>query len=183
MHALDAMFEDQQKELSRWITRAQEIKNELRNTTMELYLARQGVRLRQKLAEKYQEIDALLQDLHIWKRAKKIMKTVRNLTMQTTAIGTRNGIPVYDPQHPQYEPGGHTWQESDSGQETAETEESFADNFTEQKVAGNGGPSPTSPKQDDADGYAQELYKLRDEQIAQEKGKTTLKGFPKIRFK
>ena len=54
MHALDAIFEDQQKELSGWITRAQEIKNELRNTTMELYLARQeGVRLRRKLAEKY----------------------------------------------------------------------------------------------------------------------------------
>jgi len=56
--------------------------------------------MRQKLAEKYQEIDALLQDLHIWKRAKKIMNIGRNLTMQTIAIGTRNGIPVYDPQHP-----------------------------------------------------------------------------------
>ena len=74
MHSLDDIFEDQQKELSGWITRAQEIKNELRNTTMELYLARQeGVRLRQKLAKKYQEIDALLQDPHIWRRAKKII--------------------------------------------------------------------------------------------------------------
>ena len=135
------------------------------------------------MAKRYQEIDAFLQDPHIWKRAKKIMKTGRNLTMQTVAIGTRNGILVYDPQHLQYELTGYTSQESFSVQETTETEESFADNFTEQKVAGNGGPSPTSPKQDDADGYARELYKLRDEQIAQEKGKTTLKGFPKIRFK
>ena len=54
MHALDAIFEDQQQELSGWITRVQGIKNELRNTTMELYLARQeGARLRRKLAEKY----------------------------------------------------------------------------------------------------------------------------------
>ena len=60
------------------------------------------------MAKRYQEIDAFLQDPHIWKRAKKIMKTVRNLTMQTTAIGTRNGIPVYDPQHPQYELNGYT---------------------------------------------------------------------------
>ena len=36
MHALDAIFEDQQKEVSGWITRAQEIKNELRNTPMEI---------------------------------------------------------------------------------------------------------------------------------------------------
>lgn len=149
-----------------------------------LYLARQeGVRLRQKLVEMYQEIDTLLQDPHIWKRAKKIMKKGRNLTMQTAAIGTRNAEPVYDPQHPQYESNGYTSQESFSDQETVETEESFANNFTDQKTVGNAGPSQVSPKQDDADGHAWELYKLRDEQLAQDKGKTTLKGFPKIRFK
>ena len=103
--------------------------------------------------------------------------------MQTIAIGTRNGIPVYDPQHPQYELTGYTLQESFLGQETTKTEESFADNLTEQKAAGNAGPSQVSPKQDNADGYAQELYKLLDEQLAQDKGKTTLKGFPKIWFK
>ena len=103
--------------------------------------------------------------------------------MQTTTIGTKNGIPVYDPQHPQYELNGYTSQESFSGQETTETEESFADNLTEQKAAGNARPSQVSPKQENADGHARELYKLRDEQLAQDKGKTTLNGFPKIRFK
>jgi len=55
----------------------------------------------------------------------------RNLTMQTIAISTRNGVPVYDPQHPQYESNGYTSQESFSDQEIVETEESFADNFTD----------------------------------------------------
>ena len=39
--------------------------------------------------------------------------------MPTAAIGTRNGVLVYDPQHPQYESNGYTSQESFLDQETA----------------------------------------------------------------
>ena len=75
MHALDAVYKDQQKELSGWITKVKEIKNELRNTTMEFYLANQERSiLRRKLTDCRQEMDTLLQDLHIWKRVKKMIK-------------------------------------------------------------------------------------------------------------
>ena len=38
--------------------------------------------------------------------------------MHTIAISTRNGVPVYDPQHPQYESNGYTSHESFLDQET-----------------------------------------------------------------
>jgi len=81
MHALDAVYEDQQKELSGWITKVKEIKNELRNTTMEFYLANQERSiLRRKLTDYRQEMDTLLQDPQIWKRVKKMNKG-RNLAI------------------------------------------------------------------------------------------------------
>jgi len=81
MHALDAVYKDQQKELSGWITKVNEIKNELRNTTMEFYLANQERPiLKRKLTDCRQEMDTLLQDPHIWKRVKKMNKG-RNLAI------------------------------------------------------------------------------------------------------
>ena len=75
MHALDAVYKDQQKELSGWITKVNEIKNELRNTTMEFYLANQERPiLKRKLTDCRQEMDTLLQDPHIWKRVEKMNK-------------------------------------------------------------------------------------------------------------
>ena len=52
MNALDTIYEDQQKELAGWITKATEIRDALHHTTMELYLANQErVILRRKLTK------------------------------------------------------------------------------------------------------------------------------------
>lgn len=91
-------------------------------------MARQkGERLKRKLAEKNQEIDALLHDSHIWRHAKKMKERGRTHAMRPIA----GGVPAYDPQHPHYDLNGYISKESFSDHETIETEESVVDNFKE----------------------------------------------------
>jgi hypothetical protein len=45
-------------------------------------------------------------------------------------VDPRDGVPAYDPQDPHYELNKYFPKESYSDQETVETQESMADNFT-----------------------------------------------------
>ena len=68
--------------------------------------------------------------------------------------------------------------------ESNDTEESVADNFNDKKTAGNAnttGPSQV-PSGQGADGYAHELYALRDEQLAKEKGKAVCRDLHETQF-
>ena len=83
--------------------------------------------------------------------------------MRPTSIGTREGLPAYDPQHAHYDLNGYMSRESFSDRESIETEQSIADNFTNKKTIGNveeAGPSQVPHGQDDVDGYTRELYML-----------------------
>ena len=89
--------------------------------------------------------------------------------MRPVTAGTRDGVPAYDPQDPHFDLNGYFSRESSSDRETVEIEESMADNFTKAE------PSRVVSGQDDV-GYAQELYTLRDERLAQEKGQCCTPG-------
>ena len=88
-------------------------------------------------------------------------------------IGPQDGVPAYNPH---YELNRYFPKESYSNRETVETQESMADNFTKAE------PSWVASGQDE-DGYAQELYTLRDEQLAQEKGNSAHWDLRKMQFK
>ena len=69
--------------------------------------------------------------------------------------------------------------ESLSDRESIETEESMADNFNTKKTicdAKDAEPSRVPSRQGNDDGYACELYALRDEQLAQEKRQCSVPG-------
>ena len=100
----------------------------------------------------------------------------RTFAIRPIAAGTGGGVPAYDPQHPHYDLNGYISRESFCNRETIETEESMADNFKEAKPLG------VISRQDD-DGYAWELYMLRDEQLAQNKGKAAFRDLRKMQFK
>jgi len=129
----------------------------------ELYMANQErAILKRQLDSCRWELKEALQQSCNRKHARR-MKKGRTFAMCPIAGGTGSGVPAYDPQHPHYDLNGYISRESFSDRETVETEESMVDNFKEAE------PSRVISGQDD-DGYAQELYTLRDEQLAQEKG-------------
>jgi hypothetical protein len=114
--------------LSRWITKAKEIGDELRDTNWELFLSRQErAILKNKLDSSRQELKEALQQSHAKKRARKMNKGKRTMAI---VAGPWDRIPAYDPHNPHYERNGYFPKESYSNQETVETEESMADNFT-----------------------------------------------------
>jgi len=89
LHALDSLYEDQQQELSRWITKAKEIGHELINTNLELFLVRQErAILKNKLDFCSQELKEALQESRARKCAKRMKKGRRTMAMHPIAIGT-----------------------------------------------------------------------------------------------
>lgn len=168
VHALDALYEGQQQEISRWITQAKETRDELRDTNWELFLVRQErTILKNKLEACRQELKEA--EARAKKSAKKLKKAKRIVIK-----GPRGEVPAYDPKNPHYELDGYLPKESYSDREIVGTQESMADNFTKAEL------SRVVNRQDD--GYAQELYMLRDEQLSEEKGSTAHRDLHQTQF-
>lgn len=160
LHALDSLYEDQQQELSAWIARLREAREEQFKTTMELYKANQKKAiLMQELDTYRQEAKEALQQLQKKRRARRTRRGRKTITRRPIAAGTRNTEPTYDPHHPYYALDEYYPMESLSDRETIETEESIADNFRNNWDAKDAGPSHGRK---DADEYARELYKLQE---------------------
>lgn len=145
LHALDSIYEDQQQELSGWIVKVMETRNELHNVTMELHRAnREKAILQLQLDSCHQELREAQQQPYSRKHARWIKQGRRTFARRPIATGTRSGVPAYDPQHPHYDLNGYVPKESMSDHETIETEESMADNFTNKETtqdARDAGPS------------------------------------------
>jgi len=132
--------------------------------------------LKHELDSCCQQLKEALQQSRNRKHARMTKKGRRTFDMHPIAVGIGGGVPAYDPQHPHYDLKGYISRESFSDRETVETEESMVDNFKEAE------PSRVISGQDD-DGYAWELYTLRDEQLAQNKGKVAFRDLRKMQFK
>jgi len=163
LHALDTLYEDQQRELKKWTTKAKEAEAEVRSLRMELLIMSSQIATLKDKKEYYkQELQKALEGPH----TRRIKKGKR-----TFAMPPNKG---YDPRHPHYNLNGYIPRESLSDHDGSnDTEELVVDNFNSKKTAGDTnttGPSRV-PSGQGADGYARELYVLRDEQLAKEKGK------------
>lgn len=157
LHALDSLYEDQQLEKTTWINKYRHLEIELENTNSELYkAAREKLTLQHELDTCQKELHEVQQKLIAKKRARKSKKGKKTIAK----IRIKNRETPYDPRQPYYYLEEYKPKESFSDQGTLETEESAADNWkikeSEEEKFG----------QSDADGYAQELYVLRDEQMA-----------------
>jgi dsDNA-binding SOS-regulon protein len=98
LHALDFLYEDQQQQLSGWITKAKEIGDELRNTNLELFLARQEKAiLKLKLDSCRQELVKALQRPRNKKRARRMKNRGQTFDRRPIAVDTGVGVPAYDP--------------------------------------------------------------------------------------
>jgi hypothetical protein len=112
--------------LSRWIAEAKEIGSELQDTNWELYLVRQETAIMKNKFYSYrQELKEALQQSRAKKHSKKTKKG-----KWIMMVGPQDRVPAYDPQDPHYELNIYFPKESYSDQETVETQESMADNFT-----------------------------------------------------
>lgn len=104
------------------------------------------------------------------------------------AIDTKGKAPVnpeYDPEQPELDPNEYIQRESPSDPaKSIDTQESIADNFNNLKAmdATNMGPLQVLSGQDVNDGYASYLYALRDDQLAQDKGKAVDRDLHEIQF-
>lgn len=174
LHALDSLYEDQQMERTIWMNRYKDLEAELEKTNKELYKVN-----REKLALKHQldicqkELHGIQQKLINKKRAKKAKKGKKTITK----ICIKNGEISYDPRLPYYHQDKYKTKESLSDQQTLETEESIADNQNVKETIDE------DQGHADADGYARELYTLRDQQMAQEKKKAMMKDLYRAQFK
>ena len=118
--------------------------------------------MREEKEQCKQELQKALERPH----ARRIKKGKR-----TFAMPPNKG---YDPRHPHYNLNGYIPRESLSDHDrSSDTEESVTDNFNSKKTAGDTNTTGLSrvPSRQGAEGYARELYVLRDEQLAKEKGK------------
>jgi hypothetical protein len=127
-----------------------------------------------------QELHNALKKLCKKKHARRAKKERRTTTRRVVPASIRIEEQAYNPQQPYYLLDEYISRESFSDQETIETEESMADNFN---IKGNDKDMGLTHGHTDADGYAQELYKMRDEQLAQDKGKAVYRDLHREQFK
>jgi hypothetical protein len=159
LHALDSLYEDQHRELKRWIKKAKKAEAETRKLRLETLVLNSRVATMRKERQRYmQKLHEVLDHPRYKKNAKEINNRKRTFALppeQGIRIpgiylrGKAQAVPAYDLENPIL---NHV-----------ESEESVADNFDNMKATKDAmttGPSQISPGQGADDGYVNDLYAL-----------------------